>query len=125
MTIFVFPPDFFVFPLHKILQLHLLAENSVRVVRVNKEDIRVAELSVGSRSTRLGYVPVVDGEDVPVAILRQPVVAVLEGLPERPDELALLSEELQPPKKYPNYCRLASSCMFLQVKCSHLETLIS
>ena len=104
MTIFVFPPDFLVFPLHKILQLHLPAENSVRVVRVNKEDIRVAELGVGSRSTRLGCVPVIDGEDVPVTILRQPVVAVLEGLPERPDELALLSKELQPPIKYPNYC---------------------
>ena len=102
MTIIVFPPDFLVFPLRKILQLHLLAENSLRV---DKEDIRVAKSGVGSRSTRLGGIPVVDGENVPETILRQPVVAVLEGLPDWPDELALLSEELQTPKKYPNYCK--------------------
>ena len=94
MTIFLFPPDFLVFSLRKILQLHLLAENSVRV---EKEDIRVANSGVGSRSTRLGGIPVIDGEDIPEAILRQPVVAVLEGLPDWPDELALLSEKLQPP----------------------------
>ena len=41
----------------------------------------------------------VDGEDVTLAILCQAVVTVLFGFAERPDELALLSEELEPPKK--------------------------
>ena len=40
----------------------------------------------------------VDGEDVTLGILCQAVEAVLEGLAERPDKLAILSEELEPPK---------------------------
>ena len=93
---FVFPPDLLVLSLNQILQLHLADEISLLV---DPEDVSAATGGDGSRSSGLGGVPVVDGEDVPLAILGQAVVTVLEGLPELPDEFALLSEELEPPMK--------------------------
>ena len=68
------------------------------VVLGDPEDVSVTTAGVGSRSRRLDGVPVVDGEDIPEAILCQAVETVLVGFPERADELAFLSEELQAPK---------------------------
>ena len=66
---------------------------------VEAEDVRCTTGGGGSNSLWLGGVPVVDGKDVTLAILCQAVVTVLFGFAERPEELALLSEELEPPKK--------------------------
>ena len=49
-------------------------------------------------SSRLGGVPVIDGEDVPLVIRSQAVVTVLLGFAERPEEFSFLGEELQPPE---------------------------
>ena len=63
---------------------------------VEAEDVRCTTGGGGSNSLWLGGIPVVDGEDVTLAILCQAVVTVLLGFAERPDEFAFLSEELQP-----------------------------
>ena len=94
----MFPPDFLLF-LHQFLQLDMPAE---RVLLVEAEDVSCTSGGFGSNSRRLGGVPRVDGEDVTLAILSQAVVTVLVGFAERPDELAFLSEELEPPKMCKN-----------------------
>ena len=83
-----------VLPLNQILQLHLADKISLLV---EPEDVSAAAGGDGSGSRGLAGVPVIDGEDVPLVILGQAVVTVLEGLTELPDELALLSEELESP----------------------------
>ena len=86
-------PDFLIFSLNKILQLHSPEESSLLV---QPEDVSVAAAGDIPLSSRLGGVPVIDGEDVPLVIRSQAVVTVLLGFAERPEEFSFLGEELQP-----------------------------